>query len=267
MDARSSMDTRSVNRYGSTARVAPERYRRAAYARAAQRRRARRRPRRPRGRHRALKGLAALCLIGLVLAGLAGAGPLSVLGSLGRTAGRAVAGVGASSSTPRSAWRAGEVPALYQTDPQWASHPYAGGTLAENGCGPTCLAMAYIALTGRADYDPAAMADFAEEGGHTVDGMTAWTLMTQGAADLGLSSEELPADAGAVRAALGEGRVVIASVRPGDFTTTGHFIVLAGLTSSGALELRDPNSAERTAEAWDIERVLGQCNNLWALGA
>lgn len=169
-------------------------------------------------------------------------------------------------STPRSAWRRGTVPHLYQTDPEWASRPYAGGTIRERGCGPTALAMAYVALTGRDDLDPAAMADFSEQGGYAVDGMTAWALMTDGASQLSLTSEELPADAERVRAALAAGKVVICSVRPGDFTTTGHFIVLAGLTGDGGVEVRDPNSAERS-RAWDLDRVLGQCANLWALSA
>ena len=170
-------------------------------------------------------------------------------------------------STPRSEWRAGEVPSLYQTDPAWADHPYAGGTVEKNGCGPTCLSMVYVALTGRVDLDPARMADLSERGGHTSGGMTSWTLMTDGAAELGLSSEELPADADAVREALRSGRPVICSVRPGDFTTTGHFIVLAGMTESDQVIVRDPNSAERSSHPWDLERVLGQCANLWALSA
>ena len=143
----------------------------------------------------------------------------------------------------------------------------AGGTVGENGCGPTCLTMAYVALTGRDDMTPADMASFAERGGYTVDGMTAWSFMTEGAAQLGLTSEELPADASQVRAALEAGSVVIASVRPGDFTTTGHFIVLAGLAEDGTVIVHDPNSAERTHATWDIERVLGQASNLWALGS
>ena len=168
------------------------------------------------------------------------------------------------SSTPRSEWRAGEVPFLYQTDPQWASHPYAGGTVEKNGCGPTCLSMVYVTLTGRGDLDPAAMADFSERGGYTTDGMTAWALMSDGAAELGLVSEELSASAAAVREALLAGKPVICSVGPGDFTTTGHFIVLAGLTEDGEVVVHDPNSAERSEQPWDLERVLGQCLNLWA---
>ena len=168
------------------------------------------------------------------------------------------------SSTPRSDWCAGEVPLLYQIDQQWAGHPYAGGTVEKNGCGPTCLSMVYVSLTGRDDLDPAAMADFSERGGYTTDGMTAWALMTDGAAELGLVSEELPASAGAVREALLAGRPVICSVGPGDFTTTGHFVVLSGLTEDGEVVVHDPNSAERSAHPWDLERVLGQCLNLWA---
>ncbi len=52
-------------------------------------------------------------------------------------------------STPTHAWRKGEVPCLYQIDPQWSDEPYAGGNIHENGCGPTCLSMVYISLTGK----------------------------------------------------------------------------------------------------------------------
>ena len=207
-----------------------------------------------------------------VVLGLAGAGALGAVadgGALAAVGDAVLSGLAGSgpASTPRSAWRAGEVPELYQTDPAWAAEPYAGGTVGENGCGPTCLTMAYVALTGRDDMTPADMAAFAERGGYTVDGMTAWSFMTEGAAQLGLTSEELPADASQVRAALEAGSVVIASVRPGDFTTTGHFIVLAGLAEDGTVIAHDPNSAERTHTTWDIERVLGQASNLWALGS
>lgn len=167
-------------------------------------------------------------------------------------------------STPRSEWRRGEVPSLYQTDPAWAGKPYAGGTIEKNGCGPTCLAMVYVALTGSTDMGPVEMAAFSERGGYVSDGMTAWALMTDGAAQLGLSSEELPASEGAVREALAAGHPVICSMRPGDFTTTGHFIVLAGLADDGTVVVRDPNSAERSARTWEIDRIIAQCANLWS---
>lgn len=258
----------------ASTRVAPARYRRGAHVRAdavpgATRYR---RPRRPRRRHRLLKVFVVAMLVVLTVLGMAGRGPLSALGGIGSAAGRmgesAMRTMGlAPSSTPVAEWHAGEVPELYQIDPVWADEPYAGGTVGVNGCGPTCLTMAYVALTGRTDMDPAAIAAFSEREGYTVDGMTAWALMTEGAHTLGLTSEELPANAASIRAALEAGQVIIASVRPGDFTTTGHFIVLAGIAANGELEIRDPNSAERTHETWSIDRVLGQCANLWALSA
>ena len=174
---------------------------------------------------------------------------------------------GSYASTPRAEWAQGSIPFLSQTDPAWAEAPYAGGTVKENGCGPTCLSMAYIALTGKTDRDPAAMAQFSERQGYVEGDMTSWSLMTQGAAELGLSSEELPADESAVRQALAQGAPIICSVAPGDFTTTGHFIVLAGIADDGGIVVHDPNSAERSAQTWDCQRILDQCLNLWALSA
>lgn len=185
--------------------------------------------------------------------------------AMGGSAGEAPSGSGMPyASDPRSDWRAGEVPRLYQTDPAWADNEYAGGTVAKNGCGPTCLSMVYVALTGRTDLGPAEMAAFSERGGYVKDGMTTWSLMTEGAGSLGLIAKELPAHEDVVRSALSSGSPVVCSVLPGDFTTTGHFIVLAGLADDGRVVVRDPNSVERTAQTWELGRVLGQCANLWA---
>ncbi len=168
-------------------------------------------------------------------------------------------------STPRSEWTAGVVPYLYQTDDAWSKRDYAGSTIGIAGCGPTCLSMAYVALTGLADRDPASMSAFSQINGYVDDGLTAWTLMTEGAAKLGLSSKEIPADRSALEEAFRNGGVVIASVRPGDFTSEGHFIVIAGFDDNGMLSVRDPNSAKRSAMPWDVERVLSQCAGLWSL--
>ncbi len=210
----------------------------------------------------------ASCIGKLVFIGIAIASILTVQSLTRQAAGIGRGGVPprerAAHSTPAHAWRKGEVPFLYQIDPQWSDEPYAGGNILENGCGPTCLSMVYVSLTGKTDLDPAAMARFSEQNGFTVDGMTAWALMTDGAAMLGLHSSELPASAAEVRAALEAGRPVICSVRPGDFTTTGHFIVLAGLTKDGQVMVRDPNSAGNGDHPWDLDRILDQCANLWS---
>lgn len=73
-----------------------------------------------------------------------------------------------------------------------------------------------------------------------------------------------PADAGRLAAELAEGHPVICSVRPGDFTDTGHFLVVAGVADNGELVIHDPNSPANSARTWDVQRVLAQCANLWA---
>lgn len=167
-------------------------------------------------------------------------------------------------STPKVAWAKGEMPYLYQTDSAWADHPYAGTTVKEAGCGPTALSMAYIYLTGAKDRDPMTMADLSEENGYVVDGQTAWSFMTEGAASVGLLATELPADVPVVKGELEQGHPIICSVGPGDFTTTGHFIVLSGIDDAGQIIIHDPNSAARSATTWDCARILAQCNNLWS---
>lgn len=216
-------------------------------------------------RRRSLAVRAALAVA--LAAALAGAGWYAV-GTLSALAGGGTAaGADAPQSTPRSAWRAGEVPALYQRDPAWSQALYGGDAFGVTGCGPTCLAMAYVALTGRSDLSPADAGALSERMGCASSDGTAWAFMTEGAAQLGLSAEELPADELSVRRALVAGRPVICSMGPGDFTSTGHFIVLAGIDEHGRLEIRDPNSPERTAKTWDFDTVLRQCRNLWAYSA
>ncbi len=173
-------------------------------------------------------------------------------------------GSGVAQSTPRSEWRAGEAPYLYQIDPEWAEGSYAGSTIAESGCGPTCLSMVYVYLTGRTNMDPADMAAFSESHNYVDSGMTSWAFMDEGARVLGLRSRELPADYQSVRKALDAGYPVIASVSKGDFTTQGHFIVLAGTDEDGKVIVHDPNSVERSAKVWDLNRILSQTRNLWA---
>ncbi|MBR1781114.1 MAG: C39 family peptidase [Oscillospiraceae bacterium] len=160
---------------------------------------------------------------------------------------------------------AGEgVPRLIQWDARWGYLPYGDGLIGYTGCGPTCLSMVALALTGNADLTPAYVARWAEEGGYYVSGSgTAWSLMSSGCAQLGLTSAELPLDELRMAAQLEQGHPIICSMGPGDFTTRGHFVVLWGY-EDGAFRLNDPNSPERSERAWRFEELSGQIKNLWA---
>lgn len=158
----------------------------------------------------------------------------------------------------------GEFPLLMQWDMRWGYATYGDGLLALNGCGPTALSMVISGLTGENTVTPYTVAQYADSQGLYVDGVgTSWELMTTGAKHFGLTAKELPLDEGVVTNALKQGRPIICSVGPGDFTTSGHFIVLVGL-EDGKIRVNDPNHRSTSAQLWDYDTLAGQINNLWA---
>lgn len=167
-------------------------------------------------------------------------------------------------STPRAEWKQGTLPHLYQTDPAWADQPYAGGTVRVNACGPTCLTMVYVCLTGRTDMDPARMSAFADQNNFAPTGATEWSFMTSGANMLGIQSTQIHPTRESIENALAGGRPVICSVHPGDFTSVGHFIVLGGIDDRGMVEVFDPNSPFNSAQRWPIQRILNQIKACWS---
>ena len=160
----------------------------------------------------------------------------------------------------------GTFPLLLQWDARWGYTRYGDDLLAVTGCGPTCLSMAAAGLTGDDTITPAAVATRAQRDGYWVDGVTSWELMRTGCEAWGLVSEELPLSESSVTEALENGRPVICSVRPGDFTTTGHFILLAGMEEDG-IRVNDPNSPQNSDRLWTYAELEPQIRNLWAFSA
>lgn len=167
-------------------------------------------------------------------------------------------------STPRSQWQAGTMPHIYQIDPAWSELPYAGGTIRQNACGPTCLTMVYIFKTGHTDMTPVDMCALSEAGNYAPTGATEWSFMTSGAWQLGLNGTELHVDRSSITQALRSGAPIIASVRPGTFTSVGHYIVLYGIDDADQIGVYDPNSQSRSARRWGIVEVLNEVEAMWA---
>lgn len=167
-------------------------------------------------------------------------------------------------STPRSQWQAGTMPHIYQIDPAWSELPYAGGTIRQNACGPTCLTMVYIYKTGHTDMTPVDMCALSEAGNYAPTGATEWSFMTSGAWQLGLNGTELHIDRSSITQALRSGVPVIASVRPGTFTSVGHYIVLWGIDDADQVGVYDPNSQSRSARRWGVVEVLNEIEAMWA---
>lgn len=157
------------------------------------------------------------------------------------------------------------VPLFLQWDPRWGYETYGGQYLAVSGCGPTALAMAGYYLTGEPEMNPLALARFAEKRGYYIAGTgSSWTLISEGAGQLGLEATELPLVKKKIVDALNGGSPVILAVGPGDFTTTGHYIVLTAATPEG-FRLNDPNSPTRSERIWTYEELEPQIRNIWAI--
>lgn len=159
---------------------------------------------------------------------------------------------------------AGMVPLLLQYDQRWGYGAYGRSNVVVSGCGPTCLSMVIAGLTGQNTVTPYTVAQYANAEGYYVPGAgTSWTLMSEGAVHFGVEGEELPLSQSVMERALDQGRPIICSVRAGDFTTTGHFIVVTGM-EDGQFTVNDPNSTERSNQLWDYETLKPQISNLWA---
>lgn len=157
------------------------------------------------------------------------------------------------------------VPELYQWDTRWGYASYAGNYLGLSGCGPTCLSMAAIYLTGDTSLNPLYVADYAAANGYCYDGQgTAWALFTDGAAGLGVTSQELPLTQALIDSSLSQGKLVALVLGPGDFTDSGHFILITGQTSDGYTVL-DPNDPANNQKTWSYSRLAPQIKDLWAL--
>ena len=119
-------------------------------------------------------------------------------------------------------------------------------------------------LTGNTEYTPAYMMDFSTRNGCVGEGGgTQWTLFSQAAPKLGLKVQEVILDENAMIKQLNKGNPIVINVGPGDFTTSGHYLVVVSY-AEGYFKINDPNSVANSQKKWSYEQLKGQIKNLWA---
>lgn len=158
----------------------------------------------------------------------------------------------------------GQVPLLMQWDKRWGYNDYGDSYIGLAGCGPLCLEMAYLYFKEDITVTPREMAAFVYDGGYYSSAGTSWSLWTKGVKKLGLSGSELPLDENRMRGALDDGGLIVCSMGPGDFTTTGHFILIRGYDENGFF-VNDPNRRSNSEKQWDFASLQYQIKNLWEL--
>ena len=158
-------------------------------------------------------------------------------------------------------------PLFLQWDPRWGYVQYGDNScIGLAGCGPTSLSMALYYLTGDAGITPDSVAAYSMARGYYVSGAgTAWKLLTDLPGKYGVKVSEPERSEQVLKSALDQGKVIICSMRPGDFTAGGHFIVIYGYDEEGFM-INDPNCVARSMKHWTYGEIAAQIKHVWVLG-
>lgn len=157
------------------------------------------------------------------------------------------------------------VPLFVQWDKRWGYEKYSGNFFAASGCGPTTLSMVVVYLTHNRDASPIAVAKYSKEAGYSVDGSgSSWTIISEGCRHYGVKAKTVALDESRMKAELDAGHPIVINVGPGDFTDTGHFMVITGYDDEG-FSINDPNSIEKSGKRWLFKNISSQIRAVWSM--
>lgn len=153
-----------------------------------------------------------------------------------------------------------EVVYFNQLDERWANEPYGTDNIGGYGCGPTSMSIVVSSLTDDI-VDPIEMADWAyQNGGWCSKSGSYHALIPNAAKAWGLAVEGCTAsEPQRIIDALSSGKLVVAIMAKGHFTSSGHFIVLRGV-QDGKILVADPASYKRSQQAWDLSIILNEAS-------
>lgn len=165
----------------------------------------------------------------------------------------------------------GNIDVVYynQNDSPWKNMLYGTiRTIGISGCGPTSMAIVISTFTGK-EVTPAETADWSYQNGYLVQGyengnpyaMSSHSLIPALAKEYGLTSTGISKNnntADAIYRELSKGKLIVAIMGPGHFTSGGHFIVLSGVTEDGKILVTDCASRQRTNQEWDIQTIINE---------
>lgn len=156
----------------------------------------------------------------------------------------------------------GVTPVVYfnQLDERYASQPYGTDNIGGYGCGPTAMSIVVSSLTDET-VDPVAMAQWSYENGYWCKSSGSYHALIPAAAEAwGLPvSGCTTSEPQRILDALAEGKLVVAIMAEGHFTSSGHFIVLRGV-KDGQIMVADPASYKRSEQLWDLSIILNEAS-------
>lgn len=156
-----------------------------------------------------------------------------------------------------------EFPLFLQWDPRWGYEPYGDSCIGLAGCGPTCLSMVLFYLTGDESLTPDKVAAYSMENGYYVEGTgSSWALMEDVPKLYGIKVTSVSSTANNMRAVIDNGGIVICAMGKGEFTTSGHYIVIFGYNNEGFM-VNDPNCVARSNRRWTYSEIEKQIKSIW----
>lgn len=141
-----------------------------------------------------------------------------------------------------------DIPLILQNQPDWQKTNYGIGDydyLGDTGCAIVSLTMVHSALS-NTDIQPQVILDWAQEHYFVAGSGTSWQIFSDFASQFQYQFNNYGNDFYSAMQAVQEGKVVVASVKPGFFTDVGHIIVIRGY-DQGKVYVNDPND--------DIEKM------------
>ncbi len=160
-----------------------------------------------------------------------------------------------------------KMPLFLQWDKQWGYRTYGGELAGVTGDGPMCLAMVGYHLTGDKKFSPDKMLEFATEKKFYKKGTgTLPKMMTDGAAELGLTGVQITPSSENIIANLQNGSPLICYIAAGSFTTKGHYVVIHAF-EEGYLLINDPFSKINSEKRWLFADIASQIKGIWAISA
>ncbi len=159
-----------------------------------------------------------------------------------------------------------EVVYYNQLDERYASKPFGTDHIGGYGCGPTAMAIVVSSLTDDT-VDPVEMAKWAYDNGYWCKSSGSYhALIPAAAKNWGLPVEGCTAaEPQRIIDALSSGKLIVALMLEGHFTTGGHFIVLRGV-KDGKILVADPASYTRSEQSWDLSIILDEAHHRAAAG-
>lgn len=146
-----------------------------------------------------------------------------------------------------------------QTDSRWGGLMYGqSGTIGQAGCGPTSMAMVVSSMTDTY-ITPEEMSQWSVDNGYRAEGNGSYhSLIPAAGIEAGLTVKAIRSDKEALIDALESGKLVVAIMGKGNFTSSGHFIVLRDITEDGKILVADSVSYPRSELQWDIDLIIDE---------